>query len=68
LNDVNARGAVLAGCKIAIDTDTHTTIFDEIDWGIGVGRRAWLTSKDVINCFPLPDLLRFLRAKRDRAA
>jgi DNA polymerase (family 10) len=66
LNDVNARAAIAAGCKLAIDTDTHTDSFVELPLGIGVARRAWATSRDVINCLKLEDLKKFISAKRDR--
>jgi DNA polymerase (family 10) len=66
LNDTNARHAIEAGCKLSINTDTHTDSFIELPWGIGVARRAWATPKDVINCMPLAELRAFLRAKRDR--
>jgi DNA polymerase (family 10) len=64
LNDINARAAINAGCMLAIDTDTHTDSFVELIWGIGVARRAWATPKNVINCMPLPELRKFLAAKR----
>jgi DNA polymerase (family X) len=64
LNDINARHAIEAGCKLSIDTDTHTPIFEEIMWGIGVARRAWATKDVVLNCWPLEKLRAFLKAKR----
>ena len=64
LNDINARHAIEAGCKLSIDTDTHTTIFEEIEWGIGVARRAGATKDDVINCMTLETLRKFLATKR----
>jgi DNA polymerase (family 10) len=65
LNDLNAFAAREAGCILSIDTDAHSTgEFDLIPYGIEVARRAWLTPKDVINCWPLPQLLKFIRVKR----
>lgn len=64
LNDTNARAAIQAGCMLSINTDSHTNIFDEIIWGIGVARRAWVTKQNVINCLPLSDLRTFLKKKR----
>lgn len=64
LNDTNARAAIQAGCMLSINTDSHTNIFDEIIWGIGVARRAWVTKQNVINCLPLSDLRAFLKKKR----
>ena len=65
LNDLNAHAALEAGCVLSIDTDAHSTAeFDLIPYGIEVARRAWLTPKDVINCWALPQLLKFIRVKR----
>ena len=65
LNDQNARAAVAAGVKLAIDTDAHSTGgFEEMSWGVGVARRAWVTAGDVINCWTAEDLLGFLKKKR----
>lgn len=64
LNDVNARNAIEAGCTLAIDTDTHTTIFDEINWGVGVARRAGATKEHVLNCWPLEKVRAFLKTKK----
>ena len=67
LHDINARNAIAAGCTLTINTDTHTTIFEEINWGIGVARRAWVEPRHVLNCMKLPELKKFLASKRDRA-
>lgn len=65
LNDVNARGAIEAGCVLSIDTDAHSTDgFEEIPYGIDVARRAWATPKHVINTWSFADLQRFLKKKR----
>jgi DNA polymerase (family 10) len=66
LNDVNARAALQAGCKLAIDTDSHINNFVELPLGIGVARRAWATPRDVVNCMKLPELKKFIQQKRDR--
>jgi DNA polymerase (family 10) len=66
LNDTNARAAMAAGCKLAIDTDSHTDSFEELKWGLAVARRAWARPENVINCMKLPELKKFLSAKRDR--
>ena len=67
LHDINARNAIAAGCTLTINTDTHTTIFEEINWGIGVARRAWVEPRHVLNCMKLAELKKFLSNKRDRA-
>jgi DNA polymerase (family X) len=65
LNDVHARGAIEAGCVLSIDTDAHSVEgFAEIEFGISVARRAWVTSKHVLNCWSLADVLKFIKKKR----
>jgi DNA polymerase (family 10) len=65
LNDENARGAVAAGCLLAIDTDAHSVgEFAEIDWGIGVARRAGVERERVIICWGMAELEEFLAKKR----
>lgn len=68
LNDVNARGAIEAGCMLSIDTDAHGV--DElptINYGIAVGRRAWAEPGNVVNCLPFGKLTEFIARKRGRA-
>ncbi|HEY2588744.1 MAG TPA: DNA polymerase/3'-5' exonuclease PolX [Tepidisphaeraceae bacterium] len=65
LNDIHARGAIKAGCHLAIDTDAHST--DELStlqYGIDVARRAWATPGHVINCFTFAKLKEFIARKR----
>jgi DNA polymerase (family 10) len=67
LNEINARGAIDAGCLLSIDTDAHSQGgFDEIDYGISVARRAWVTPKQVINCWTFTELSKFLKNRRSR--
>ena len=65
LNDDNARGAVAAGVRLSIDTDAHSIGgLEEMDWGIGVARRAGVEARSVINCWGFEELTAFLRARR----
>ncbi len=65
LNDVAAHGAIAAGVKLSINTDSHNTQdFDQMQFGIFVAQRAWATPADVINCLTLPKLKEFIRHKR----
>jgi DNA polymerase (family 10) len=65
LNEINARAALLAGVKLSINTDAHSTGgFDEIVYGVGVARRAWATKADVINCMTVAELQAFISRKR----
>ena len=57
----NARLAKLAGVKIAISTDAHSTReFQTIRYGIEQARRAGLEKASVLNCFPLTELTKLL--------
>ncbi len=50
LDDVRARQASGMGIPILINTDMHRADnFDQMKFGIGVARRAWLTAADVVN-------------------
>lgn len=65
LNEIHARAAVAAGCKLSIDTDAHSIDgLEEMEWGIGVARRAWVTCDDVINCQDFETLKKLLARKR----
>jgi DNA polymerase (family 10) len=65
LNDVNARGAIDAGCMLSINTDSHSTEeFDQIGWGISVARRGWVTKNHAINCMKFSELMKFIAKKR----
>ena len=66
LNDTHARGAIAAGCMLAIDTDAHSTEgLNEIDLGLTVARRAWVTATHVINCMTYKELIAFIGRKRN---
>jgi DNA polymerase (family 10) len=59
LNDINARRANNLGVRIAINTDAHSTNdMEAMRLGIGVARRAWLENKDVLNCFPIEEIIK----------
>ena len=50
LDAVHARRARRRGVKIVINPDAHATGgLDDLDYGIGVARRAWLGPSDVVN-------------------
>jgi len=51
---VQARAANRAGCRIAVDTDSHASSeLEAMRFGVGTARRAWLTPDDVVNAWPL---------------
>lgn len=58
LDDIHARSAHEAGCKLVISSDAHsTTGLANMRYGVDQARRAWLTRKDVLNTLPLDRLL-----------
>jgi DNA polymerase (family 10) len=63
LNDVNARKAVYEyGLKIAIGTDAHSTeSMNNMRFGVGVARRAWLRKEDIVNTKSLKEFEEFLK-------
>ena len=62
LNDLHAYAAKLAGVKLAVSTDAHSTdAFQYMRFGIGQARRAWLTADDVLNTRPLAELRKLLK-------
>ena len=62
LNDQNSRLAKERGVKLAINTDAHATDhLDNMQLGIYVARRGWLTRDDVINTLSLDKLLNFFK-------
>ena len=65
LKDTHARRAVELGVKLAITTDAHLP--DHLDfrmYGIGTARRAWVTSKEIINAWPRKKFLDFLENQK----
>lgn len=67
LNDVNCKMAKDAGVKIAISTDTHhIEQLWMMELGVGIARRGWLETKDVINSWTLEKLKAFCQAKRKK--
>jgi DNA polymerase (family X) len=64
LSDRDLRLAKELGCKIVVNTDSHSTRqLDKMKYGIRQLRRAWLTASDVLNTLG-PDS--FLAALRPR--
>jgi DNA polymerase (family X) len=64
LNDAMVTLALRSGCKLAINTDAHNKEqLKNIRFGIGVARRAWAETKDVINTQNSGEILTTL--KRD---
>src|SRR5215207_1057291 len=62
LSDEHAKLAKEAGIQIAVNTDAHSiSELDFISAGINQARRAWLEPSDVLNTYPLKQMLALLR-------
>jgi len=65
MDDETARAAFAAGCLISIDSDAHhPESLALVRYGVGVARRAWIEPQQVVNTWPLDDLLAWLRERR----
>lgn len=54
-----------AGVKIAVNSDAHSCEqMDYMDYGVGMARRGWLETADLINTYSLDQLLAFFEIKR----
>ncbi len=62
LNDINVKHVIEAGCKLAINTDSHSTEhLKYIKLGIATARRGWAKKEDIINTLPLSKLKKILK-------
>lgn len=62
LGDVNIFAAKQAGIKMVINTDTHNV--DQLhlmSFGISQARRGWAEKQDIINAWPVGELLKMLK-------
>jgi len=69
LNDVHARRAHELDVLVAISTDTH--MLDHLggmELGVATARRGWTERTQVVNTWPLPELLAWTRAERSARA
>jgi DNA polymerase (family 10) len=65
LNDINARAAIDAGVKLAINTDAHGPgDMDQLIFGVLTARRAGATKDDVVNCMSADKLQKWLKSTR----
>lgn len=64
LRDVHVRGAVDAGCLIAINCDVHARAdFDNLSCGVATARRGWCPADRCLNTWDAPRLHAWLRSK-----
>ncbi|MCD5407229.1 MAG: DNA polymerase/3'-5' exonuclease PolX [Desulfotomaculum sp.] len=62
LNTENTKKARELGVQIVINSDAHDAKgLNDLEYGVAVARRAWLTSGDVLNTMALDDLLKSLK-------
>jgi DNA polymerase (family 10) len=62
LDDVNILAAKQAGIKMVINTDTHHV--DQLhlmSFGISQARRGWAEKQDIINAWPVAELLQMMK-------
>lgn len=65
LRDVHVRMATGAGCLLSINCDTHARgDMDNLRFGVGTGRRGWLTPDRCINTWGAMELRAWLRKGR----
>ncbi len=58
------RRARAAGVQISIGADAHSRAgLDNVDLGVLMGRKAWLTAADVLNARPVGGFLDFARKR-----
>jgi DNA polymerase (family X) len=62
LNDINIKKAKEMGVKMIINTDAHH--IDQmrfIELGVAQARRGWAEKEDIVNCWSLEKMLKFLK-------
>jgi DNA polymerase (family 10) len=64
LNEFHAKRAVELGCVLAITTDAHhPDHFLLRKYGLGIARRAWVTSESVMNAWDSDRFLNWIRSR-----
>jgi len=61
------RRAKSMGIAVEIGPDAHSTAgLGYMEIGVGIARKAWLEPTDILNAWPVEDVLAFARARRTR--
>jgi len=61
LSDVLIRDAVDHGCKLVINSNSHSSRdMEHMELGVATARRGWAESKDIINTLPLKSFKKIL--------
>lgn len=64
LDDVHARRAKEMGIRLTISTDAHRPAeFGNMQYGVAMARRGWVTAADVVNAWPLSDVLEWVKER-----
>jgi DNA polymerase (family 10) len=62
LSDIHARRAVKLGVKLTIGSDAHEAGgVGRLAYGVATARRGWVTARDVVNTWPLEEVLAWAR-------
>lgn len=65
MREGHARRAFEAGALLTIDSDAHhPESLALVRFGVGIARRAWVQPQQVINTWPLDDVLVWLRERK----
>ncbi len=65
IHDIYARRALEIGCKLAINSDAHARDgMSVMKYGVGTARRGWVQATDVVNTYPMAQMLKMLKDKR----
>jgi DNA polymerase (family 10) len=60
LKDIHVRRAIELGVKLVISSDAHAVDgFEDLLFGVATVRRGWGTADDVLNSYPVDELLRY---------
>lgn len=64
LPDVLVKDAIKSGVKLIINTDAHELGgLDMMPYGVSVARRGWAETRDIINCMPYNEILKWFRER-----
>jgi DNA polymerase (family 10) len=52
------------GIKTSINPDAHSIEgFNDVEFGVGIARKAWFSASDVINTYPSDEVIHFFKQK-----
>ncbi len=61
LTDILTKKAIEYGVKLMINTDSHNIHnLENMRYGVAVARRGWATRKDIVNTYPLNQILKVI--------